>query len=366
MKVLCGRDSLRDALAIVANALPSRTAKPALEAVLLDAAEQQLTLAVTDLEIAIRIVLQGVQVSAPGACLIPGREAADFVRDLTDDTITIEAAKNVARIFGKDDECELALADVAEFTGLPAMEEKTTFTIKASTLSALLQRTTFSVSKELGRFAMNGVRAEVSAERIRMIATDGRRLSLADGPVENGPAETVAVTIPTKASQQFLRALESIGDEMVSIAFAADRIALRTSNVIIMSRLLEGEFPRYQAVVPKEGKNVAECDTKQLAQKLRLVSHLCSSDQPVVRLKFTGSLLTVTSSSPQRGEARVEMPVNFMGTHEEIAFNPEFVLDGLKVSQRDTVRLEFNDRSSPGKFHLNENHEYVVMPVVNE
>lgn len=365
MKVLCGREALRDALSAIATALPTRTTKPVLEAVLLEAQGQSLTLTATDLEIAIRYELADVQVSTPGKCLVRAREAADFVRDLHDETVNLEATKNVVRIFGKEDECELSLADVGEFSGLPTVEETTKFQINGEKFGKMLDRTAFSVAKEIGRFAMNGVRAEITKDLLRLVATDGRRLSLVEHPIEKGPKTDVTITIPTKAVQQFPRFLSNIQED-VTISISADRMALRTKVATVVTRLLEGEFPRYQAVVPKEGKNSAECDTKTLIQKLRLVAHLCSLEQPVVRFKFLSNTLTLTTSSPQRGEARAEMPVTFSGSQEEIAFNPDFVLEGLKVCQRDTVRLEFNDRNAPGKFHLNENHQYVVMPVVNE
>lgn len=365
MKVLCGRETLREALSAIATALPTRTTKPVLEAVLLEAEGQTLSLTATDMEVAIRYTLTDVQVTTPGSCLVRAREAADFVRDLSDETVNLEATKNVMRIFGKEDECELALADVGEFSGLPTMDETNKFRITGESFARMLERTSFSVAKEIGRFAMNGVRAEITKDRLKLIATDGRRLSLVEHPLDPGPATDTTVTIPTKAVQQFLRIMNNTPDP-IEVIISGERIALRTKFATVISRLLEGEFPRYQAVIPKEGKNVAECDTKMLTQKLRLVAHLCSAEQPVVRMKFLSNTLTLTSASPQRGEARAEMPVNFMGAQEEIAFNPDFVLEGLKSSHRDTIRLEFNDRTAPGKFHLNENHEYVVMPVVNE
>ncbi|MBI3819283.1 MAG: DNA polymerase III subunit beta [Planctomycetes bacterium] len=369
MKVFCGRDPLREALSAIATALPTRTTKPVLETVLFEASGQSLTLTATDLEVAIRYTLQGVSVESPGTCLVRAREAADFVHDLSDETVNLEALRSSVRIYGKEDECELALADVGEFSGLPDFTESQKLQLSSEALVAMLERTAFSAAKEIGRFAMNGVRAEIAADRIRMIATDGRRLSLVecplDGPLEKSAKSDINITIPIKAVQQFIRVLSTI-KEVITLSVSPERLSLQTSSATILTRLLEGEFPRYQAVVPKEGKNVAECDTKTLAQKIRLVAHLCPPEQPVVRFKFMSNSLTLTTSSPQRGEARAEMPVHFMGAQEEVAFNPEFVLDGLKASKRDTIRLEFNDRTAPGKFHLNENHEYVVMPVVNE
>jgi DNA polymerase-3 subunit beta len=365
MKVLCSRDALSEALSVIATALPSRTTKPVLEAVLIDAKDSHLSLTATDLEVAIRYTLTEVQIEKEGSCLVPAREAADFVRDMSDSTVTLEASRSQLRISGKDDYCDLAVADVGEFAGMPKLDVLATVTLKGLTLAKLLERTVYSAAKEPGRFAMNGVRAEISREVFKAIATDGRRLSIVEQPIDKGPASATAVTIPSKAIQQFLRLLQGVTDD-ATLDIAAEKIALNCRQATVVCRVLEGEFPRYQAVIPKDGKNSVEFDARQLEQKLRLVAHLCPAEQPIVRLKFASNSLTLSATSPQRGEARAELPVVFKGTTEEIAFNPEYVIDGLKVSEKETVRLEFNDKSAPGRFFLNEHHEYVVMPVVSE
>jgi DNA polymerase-3 subunit beta len=365
MKVLCDRDRLRDALSVVATALPTRTTKPILETVLLEANDNSLSLSSTDLEVAIRFTLTDLQVDQKGTCLVPAREASEFVRDLTDETVTLEVGKGSVQILGKDDTCELALADAGEYPGLPEMKGGAQFQMRADHLAELFERTMFAAAKELGRFAMNGVRLELEKDRLRLIATDGRRLSLASRPLENPIKQTVTATVPTKAIAQFLRVLQGSQD-LVTVTLTEDKASLHAKNATIVTRLLEGEFPRYQAVIPKEGKNHAELDTKTLTQKLRLVANLCSLEQPVVKFKFSGSALTLTATSPQRGEARAEMPATFKGTNAEIGFNPEFVLEGLKVSRRESIRLEFSEKGAPGRLSLNEDHDYVVMPVVNE
>ncbi|HKD99743.1 MAG TPA: DNA polymerase III subunit beta, partial [Planctomycetota bacterium] len=310
MKVICGRDRLREALSVVAGALPAKTPKPILDAVKLEARKGTLSLLATDLEVAIRYEIPDVEVASSGTCVVPAREALEFVRDLGDDTVQVELARNVVRILGKEDTCELAVADAGEFPEMPAVEETCSFTAPAPELALQLERTAFAAAKEIGRFAMNGVRVEVQKDRLRAIATDGRRLSLVEQAIELETAaregETSAATLPTRAVQQVVRVLQGEA-EPVKVALASDRAAFRTEHATVVTRLLEGEFPRYQAVIPKESKNVAECDSRLLAAKIRLVAHLCAPEQPIVRFQFTSSSLSLSASSPQRGEARAEM-----------------------------------------------------------
>ncbi len=365
MKVLCGRDHLRDALSILTAALPSRTTKPVLEAILFEAEGDTLKLQGTDLEMAVSYSIPEVRVESPGRCLVPSREVSEFVRDLSDDAVTIELQKSTLRVFGRDDQCEVAVADVGEFPEMPQVEENHAVSLAGSSLARMIERTAFAAAREIGRFAMNGVRLELRPDGLRMVATDGRRLSQVEQPAETGVKESVYATLPTKTVQQLVRVFGS-SDEPVRLSLGSERASFHSPRATIVTRLLEGEFPKYQSVVPKSGKNVAHCESKVLTQKLRLVAHLCTPEQPIVRLKFTGGYLTLSASSPQRGEAKAEMPAEFEGTQHQIAFNPDYVLEGLKTCQSENVRLEFNDGASPGKFHLNEHHEYVVMPVVNE
>jgi DNA polymerase III subunit beta len=365
MKLVCSRDRLREGLNIVGGALPLKTTKPVLETVLFEISPGSLRLLATDLEVAVRYEFPEVDVDTAGSFLLAAREATEFVRDLSDDTVTIEVTKNLVRIFGKEDVCELAVADVGEFPQMPEVTEAQEFTVPGAQLALQLERTVFAAARDIGRFAMNGVRLELGKDRVRFVATDGRRLSLVEQPLEEGVPEVSPVTIPTKAIQQIARVLQE-DRAPVTVAIASDRASVRSSRATIVTRLLEGEFPRYQAVVPKEGKNVAECDPQLLAQKIRLVAHLTAPEQPIVRFQFSASSLVLSASSPQRGEARAEMPASFRGTQDQIAFNPEFVLDGLKVCGRESLRMEFNERGSPGKLHLNDNHEYVIMPVAVE
>lgn len=365
MKVLCDRERLREALTIVTPALPARTTNPLLSAMLLEASGTSLSVSTTDLEVAIRYTLSDVQVDQQGSCAIPAMEASEFVRDLGDATVTLGVGRGTFRIQGKDDLCELSLADAGEFPAFPEAKGGAEFTIAADALAELLERTVFAAAKELGRFAMNGVRLEIEKDLLRVIATDGRRLSFATKPLENPVKPAVQATLPTKAVAQFQKVLQGSRDP-VTLSLTEDKATLHTKSATIVTRLLEGEFPRYQAVIPKEGKNFAEFDPRMLAQKIRLVSHICDAHQALVKFKFSGSSLTLTCSASQRGEARAELPATFRGSQGEVSFNPEFVVDGLKVSRRESVRLEFNEKGSPGRFLLNEGHDYVVMPVVND
>ncbi len=180
--------------------------------------------------------------------------------------------------------------------------------------------------------------------------------------METRSAKPKPVLIPAKALNLFCRVIDD-PLEQVQLSFAENQVGLRTKNAEIFSRLVDGEFPRYAAVIPKESQNLMEADAVTLAKKIHLVANVTGVEARAVRLKLSKGELELFGQSAGRGEARARMEVEFKGTSAEIAFNPDFVLDGLKNCEGGHVKLQFNERTSPGKFTLGENYMYVVMPI---
>ena len=185
---------------------------------------------------------------------------------------------------------------------------------------------------------------------------------MASMPVEMKGAPDAAAIVPTKGMQLFCRV---IADPLDSISFLVqeDKVGVATQNAEIFARLIDGDFPQYAAVVPAQCANRIEADADVLAQKLRLVSNVSGDETRAVRLKMQGEQLELFGRSAGRGEATAYLEASFDGPTGEIAFNPDYVLEGLKNGAPERVVLEFQERTSPGKFTLGENHVYVVMPI---
>jgi DNA polymerase-3 subunit beta len=149
----------------------------------------------------------------------------------------------------------------------------------------------------------------------------------------------------------------------VRVLFGDGRVGLKTAQAEVFARLIDGEFPRYSAVIPEAGANVIEADADLMARKLRLVSNVTSQDTRAVRLSFSKGLMQIFGKSTGYGEASAEMETTVKGDPDDVAYNPDYLMDGIKNCETDVVRLEFNERTSPGKFTLGENYLYVVMPI---
>jgi len=362
MKVLCDREKLREGLAIVNNVVPARSTKPILENVRFVATDSALELVGTDLEVSVRYSIDDVKVADPGVTVIPARVALDFIRDLTSETISLQTEDGNCTITGGADSCELVTMDSDEFPVPPAFDDENTLSIQGGTFTRLVNETAFAAAREAGRYAMHGVLLTVENERLQLVATDGRRLALSDTPVESAPASASTAIVPTKGIQMFCRAI-SDPLALVKLGFGENQISLKTEQAEISARLIDGEYPRYTDVVPAKSKVAFEASGELLGRKLRLVANVTGDETRAVRLKIDKGELELFGHSVGRGEAHAHMEIAYTGGPAEIAFNPDYVLDGLKNAERESVRLEFNDSSSPGKFTLGESYVYIVMPI---
>ena len=361
MKVICDRDKLREGLAIAANVIPNRSPKPAVENVCLVATDDALEIVGTDLEVSIRYRLEDVEVIEPGPALIPARVTTDFVRDLSDEKVTLETRGDHCFITSGTDTCELVTVDPDEFPVIARFAGRGTVSMQGGTFSKLVSRTAFAAAREPGRYAMHGVLTELENDLLRMVATDGRRLALATTLVDCSEPPP-SVIIPTKGLQLFCRVISDPLDQ-ISLSIEESQVGLRTKNAEIFARVIDGEFPRYTAVIPEETTHRVEADPELLSKKLRLVANVTGDEARAVRLRFERNKLEIFGRSVGRGEATAHMEVDFNGADADIAFNPDYVLDGLKHCEGERVFLEFNERTSPGKFRLGENYIYVVMPI---
>lgn len=365
MKVTCDREKLREGLAIANQVVPSKSTKPVLETVCLVATDDALELIGTDQEVSLRYRIDDVQVDEPGPVVIPARVALDFVRDLVADTCTLESTETICHIRGDGDACELVTIDPDEFPVVPRFGEDKALSLQGGSFMRLVQQTSFAAAREPGRYAMHGVLTEIETDTLRMVATDGRRLALAEIPVDAAEPSAEPAIVPTKGMQLFCRVIQDPLDQ-IKLLFNDNQVGLRTRNAEIFARLIDGEFPRYSAVLPGETSHHIEANRETFTKKLRLVANVAGDEARAVRLRVTNGSMELFGQSTGRGEAKAKMDVDFQGENAEIAFNPDYVLDGLKHCELETIRLQFNERNSPGEFRLGETYRYIVMPITLE
>lgn len=391
MKVICDRAALLDAVRLVAPVASGRSPKPHYACVHLAArkpkAGGELTLSATDGEMAVRLTTSSVDIAIPGEGLIPADKLLQIVSaEDTEQTLTFEFEKEVCHIRGEDAHFQLLGYPASEFPPAPDFDQvvagtsplgkaKTVFTQPAGSLASMIQRTIFSTARENTRYAINGVLFKRDGKKIEMVATDGRRLALCRGTLPGGDkaAGAIACIVPTKVLAMLQKLLVD-GDENVTVAVTDAQVLFALggdangsgARAVLASSLVEGSFPPYEDVIPKEFDKKVVADRDVLSSAVRRAALLTNEESRGVRLKFDAAERSVELSSraPEMGEATVNAPLNsYDGDSLEIGFNPAFLTDALRVVQEPQVIMEFKGPNKPGVLRAGTEFLYVVMPV---
>lgn len=373
MRVICNRGALLEALNVAGTVVSARTPKPALQCVKLTAekaeggsAADKLTLAATDLEVAIRYSDNQVQVEQPGEALIPAANLRDIVRESVDDTLSLEVDENVAHIKGGDSHFKIFTQKPSDFPPVPDFEGEPQFALQAGQLKGLIGQTLFAAAKESTRYAFNGVLMVAKAKKVSLVSTDGRRLAMAKGDLVGGDKlekEGAKAIIPAKALNLIDKLLDD-PEEAVEFQLRENQVIFRTSNATLTSNLVEGQFPPYEDVIPKEADKQMTCGTADLLSAIRRAALLTTEESKGVRMAFTGKKgLKLTSRSPEAGEAEINFACKYEGADLEIGFNPQFLTEALRVVDTDEVSLDLTAANRPGLLKGGPNFLYVIMPV---
>lgn len=365
MKVICNRGALLDALNLTGNAVAVRTTKPVLQCVKLSAADDRLTLAATDLEVAIRYSDNQVQVEQSGETLLPVDKLRDIVRESVDDTLTFDVEADNANIRGQDSHYRLPTQPTTEFPPVPDFEGEAEFEISGGQLKQLINQTLFAAAKESTRYAFNGVLLVAQGKKVILVSTDGRRLAQAKGDLFSAAKVDkagVKAIVPVKALG-LVDKLVSDPEENIGFQVRENQVILHTSNATLTSTLVEGQFPPYDDVIPKESDKKMTASTADFLSAVRRASLLTNEDSKGIRLHFTKKGLQLTGSSPEAGEAQVNFACKYEGAEVSIAFNPAFLLDALRVVDTDEITLELTAPNRPGLLRAGANFLYVIMPV---
>lgn len=365
MKVICDRGALVEALGVVGGVVVSRTPKPVLTCVKLTAEGSTLTLAATDMEVGITLATARVEVQQPGSALIPADKLSAIVRESIDPTLTISVEDDQATITGQDAKFKILGFPVADFPPVSEFKGDADFEVAAADLHRLIALTIFATARENSRYAINGVLVDRDGNKLTVVATDGHRLALAKGSCKapKSDAKTASAIVPTKALH-LLQRLFNDGEETVRCKIDNSEILFATDTATLATKLVEGNFPPYKDVLPKECDRRATLNTDTLVSAFRRAALLTNEESKGVKMSFAKEGLTLSSRAPEMGEAEinVELP-EFSGDPIDIGFNPVYMLDALKVIEDDKVQYEFKAGNKPGVLKTASNFTYVVMPV---
>jgi len=365
MKAICNRGALLDALNLTGNVVAARTPKPVLQCLKLSVEDNALTVAATDLEVAIRYRDEQVQIEQQGETLVPADKLRDIVRESIDDTLAIEVTGDTAHIRGQDSHFKIFTQKTTDFPPIPDFEGEPDVQIAGGALKQLIAQTLFAAAKESTRYAFNGVLVVVKAKKISLVSTDGRRLAMAKGDLAPGDKldkDGKKAIVPTKALQ-LIEKLIVDPEELVGVQIRENQVIFHTSSATLTSNLVEGQFPPYDDVIPKDTDKKMFASTQNFLSAIKRAALLTTEESRGVRLAFNKKGLVLTSRSPESGEATINFPCKYEGADVEIGFNPVFLVDALRVVNMDEVSLEMTAPNRPGLLKAGANFLYVIMPV---
>ena len=369
MELSVEKSLLLKELNLTQGVVERKTTIPILSNLLLETADSSLRISATDLELGVCCGCSA-KIKKPGSGTIPAKRLFEIVRSLPEKDVKLKLLEN-HWVQVTCDRASFKLVGMAKdnYPTLPSLPDSLV-SLPANVLSTMIRRTIFSISSEESRYTLNGALLILKPDNVAMVATDGHRLALIERDMEvEGLKNELRILIPKKAMAELQRLLAEAEDgAKVGLSKDDSHLYFSMGHRVLISRMLTGQFPNYEAVLPRENKLVIEIDKGLLSTAISRVALLADQRSRAVRLKLADGQMEISSSSGEFGEAHEELEVGYSGEPMQVGFNYEYLLDFLNVvDDEGKVRLELKDEQSAGQMRSGEEktfrYRYVVMPM---
>src|SRR6476661_548721 len=343
MNLTISKEQIMNGLQAVQNVVSNRTTLPILSNVLLRAEGDKLELTATDLDVTIACSVEA-KVKKPGASTVPVKKLFGIVRELGNSEIDIEVDdKNTCSVRSGASFYKINGLSADEFPPSPKFKEDKKIVLPQEKIKGMMKKTSFAISTDESRYVLNGIFISLKEHKMTMVATDGRRLALVDEEVDVSEKSQGEFIAPAKAVNELNRLLQEKGD--VEITYTDNQAAFELKDekgfsILIITKLIEGSYPNYRQVIPAEAKERVSLSREEFLHALRRAEIMTSDKSNSVKLAFTKNNLAITANSPEVGEARESLAINYKGKEMSIAFNPKYLIDALNALPNDEVFIE--------------------------
>ena len=371
MEITVSRSELLKELSATQGVVERKTTIPILSNYLFEAGADRLSLTATDLDLSLRTSCNA-KVKKEGSCTIPARKLHDYVKLLPEADITIKLLENhwVSIRCGRSNTKMVGMAR-SNFPSLPVFPTAGVVKIPSQVLRAMIARTGFAIANEESRYTLNGALMVLKPESITMVATDGHRLAHVErsGEKFEGVSGEMKTLVPKKAMDELRSLVDSAGSDVETIEFAKDDSTLffRIGPRLLTSRQLTGQFPNFEAVLPKDNSKSILLHGDDLGAAIARVAQFADERSRAVRLKVEKGELKLSASSAETGESEDSIETDYNGEPLTIGFNAQYIIDFLKAAGSGDVRLELKDSQSAGQLRPAEGEDYkyryIVMPM---
>ncbi len=381
MKIEVSKADLGQAISTASRAISARSTLPILSNILFDAEEEVLRLTATDLDTGIRYTMRA-KILESGSLTVPAGILGDVISSLPDAEVSLESENGQLLVRCGKSDYTILTTPADEFPVVPEVTDDFALTLPQGVLREILRQTVFAASKEESRTILMGVLFEFvpaggrknGGSRLNVVATDTHRLAYrtTDAGAFGASLDAKrAVIVPAKPLAELMRVLSDSEEEIVrmhvtesQVQFAISKSETGTSMMLV-SRVLDGQFPNYEKVVPRDAERRITCDAKEFASALRRVAIVARENAEKAIFHTQGDIVVITAESPEVGKAHEEVPIQMEGPDIEIAFNVRYLIEALGAIDGETITLEMTQPLSPGvlKSADNEDWLYVVMPM---
>jgi DNA polymerase-3 subunit beta len=361
MKIKILKNELAKNIQNVQNIISTRTNLPILSNILIEAKDNKVILTTTDLDIGIISIFTS-EVEEEGSITVPAKRFNDIIKELPDEEIMISTMKNNAVII-KCEKCFFKILGLPkeDFPKLPEFEKEPQVTVGQNILKSAINMISFSMSHDETRYVLNGALFLFKNNKITIVSTDGKRLSLVMKDTGRAIATDRSIIVPSKTIYELNRVLKDEGE--AEITLNENQIKLELENITIISRLIEGEYPNYEQVIPKEVKEKMIVQREQFLLGVRRAALLTTQDSQSIKIDILKNKMIISKSNPNIGEAKEELDVTFKGSEMSVGFNPNYLTDVLKVVPKDELEIELLGPDKPAVIRVEDWYVYLVLPM---
>ncbi|MSR77389.1 MAG: DNA polymerase III subunit beta [Candidatus Omnitrophica bacterium] len=363
MEITVGKTELIKALGFVGGVTSQKVGViPILSNLLIETnGKEEIKVIGTDLEVGVSTKVSA-EVREEGSITIPSKKLYEIIRELPDCKIEITVAKNNAvNIHGGKAFFKIMGIGKEDYPKLPDWDNKDALTLEQALLKECISLTAFAISHDETRYVLNGVLFSLQGDKLRLVATDGRRLAYIEKKIENKKDKEFNIIVPIKAVLELSKMLEWEGT--IQIVPTQNQVIFDLGKTFLSSKLIEGKFPDYEQVIPKESTITTEANREEFLQAIRRTALLTSPEAPAVKMDFVKGKILVSSKSQNLGEAREEMAAETKGGEVAIGFNPYYFMDVLKNLDTENISFFLTTPDKPGLLKGKEGYKYVIMPM---
>jgi DNA polymerase III subunit beta len=361
MKLIFDRNVIQQAVQAVAEVAPSRATRPIAQGMLFEVTEERVEVAATDYDVGIRYTLEPKEKEGQGRVVVNASQMLSVIRDLPNKDVELNLGEELVKIKCGGSRMSLPVMDERDFPEINGVGSDQVITLPAKEIAEMFDRVSYAAGQEESRYAINGVFVKLNKKDLEVVATDARRLAISCKKLAKDTKMSRNAILPLKLVGMLKKL--SAGEKEIAMVLRDNEVVLVCGKAVLVGRLVEGSYPKYQEAIPKDNDKTVIIDKATLKQALKQAMNFTVEETRAVTLCFSKGQVTIGASVAERGEANIVVETDYKGEEFEVAFNGQYLADAIGRLQGSKVEMQLSDGSRPGLICEGKEYTSVVMPV---